>query len=136
MSPLFLQKFRDILPNLLGENWQEEDGIPTEELDADLELLIPQALREFYLALGNTELMEAHYYFWDPDELEINDGYLLFIEDEEELFTWGVKADQVDLPDPLIWRRNNAKENWVSEEGTVSEFILDYFEWLLADEDD
>lgn len=134
MSHLFLQKFRDILPNYLGEAWQEEDGISAEELDAALEMPIPQALREFYLALGNSELMEAHHYYWDPDELEIEDGYLLFLEDEDELYTWGIKVNQVKIPDPLIWRRNNAKGTWVCEEGTVSEFILDYFDWLLSHE--
>lgn len=136
MSEMFLQKFRDVIPNLIGEPWQEEDGLTPAELAADLSLEIPVVLREFYLALGNSELMEAHHFFWDPDELEIEDGYLLFLEDEEELYTWGFRADQIDVPDPLIWRRSNAKGNWVCEEGTFSEFVFDYFDWVLNDDDE
>jgi len=136
VSEIFLQKFRDLLPTHLAERWQEEDGLSEAELSAELATDVPQALREFYLALGNSELMEAYYYFWDPDELEIEDGYLLFLEDEEELYTWGIKAEQIDVPDPLIWRRSNAKGNWVCEEGTFSEFVLDYFDWVFSGEED
>ncbi|WP_394939836.1 hypothetical protein [Psychromicrobium sp. YIM B11713] len=136
MSEIFLQKFRDLLPNYLSEPWQEEDGLSEAELNAELATDVPQALREFYLALGNSELMEAYHFFWDPDELEVEDGFLLFLEDEEELYTWGIKADQIDVPDPLIWRRSNAKGSWVCEEGTFSEFVLDYFDWVLSDDDE
>ncbi len=94
-------------------------------------------LREFLHALGGCEeLMEAHHYFWDPEELEMEDGYLLFLEDEDEEFTWGFRADQLDVPDPIVWRRNNAKGSWTSEEGTFSEFVFDMFDWAFSDEDD
>lgn len=131
-----MQKFRDLVPLYLHEPWDAEDGMSDEDLQEDLTVAVPHALREFYGALGNSELMEAYYYFWDPDELEVEDGYLLFLEDEDELYTWGIRADQVDIPDPLVWRRNNAKGNWVCEEGTFSEFTLDYFDWVFEEDDE
>jgi hypothetical protein len=139
MSEMFLNKFRDLVPRYLDEPWQESDGIAEQELDAILaehSLTVPLVLREFLQAVGSAEeLMEAYHYFWDPDELEIEDGHLLFLEDEDEAYTWGFRADQLDVPDPIVWRRNNAKGTWVSEEGTFSEFVFDLFEWVFEEDD-
>ncbi|MBD7995585.1 hypothetical protein H9639_09785 [Arthrobacter sp. Sa2CUA1] len=140
MSEMFLEKFRALVPKYLEDKWRPEDGIPAAELDEMLEehdFSIPLVLREFYLALGGCEdLMEAFHFFWDPDELEIEDGYLLFLEDEEEKFTWGFRADQLDVPDPIVWRRNNARGGWQSEEGTFSEYTFDMFEWVFEEDED
>lgn len=139
MTEMFLEKFRDLVPKYLEDAWHEEDGIPADELDEVLsehDLSIPLVLREFYLAVGGCDdLMEAYHFFWDPEELEIEDGFLMFLEDEDEAFTWGIREDQLDIPDPIVWRRNNAKGTWVSEEGTFSEFVFDLFEWVFEEED-
>ena len=68
-------------------------------------------LREFYLAVGGCEdIMEAYHYFWDPEELEVDDeGFLMFLEDEEEQFTWGFRIGDLSIPDPIVYRRNNAR---------------------------
>ncbi|UWX96600.1 hypothetical protein N2K95_13220 [Arthrobacter zhaoxinii] len=140
MSEIFLDRFRALVPKYLEDNWREEDGIPARELDSMLaahDFTIPLVLREFYLAVGGCEdLMEAFHFFWDPDELEIEDGYLLFLEDEDEKFVWGIRADQLDVPDPIVWRRNNARGDWQSEEGTLSEYVLDMFEWIFEEDED
>lgn len=140
MSDMFLDKFRDLVPKYLEDQWRAEDGIPAPELDgilAERELRIPLVLREFYLAIGGCDdLMEAYHFFWDPDELEIEDGYLLFLEDEDEKFVWGFRADQLDVPDPIVWRRNNARGTWKSEEGTFSEFVFDMFNWIFEEADE
>jgi hypothetical protein len=139
MTEMFLEKFRALVPKYLEDTWHEEDGIPADELDEVLsehDLSIPLVLREFYLAVGGCDdLMEAYHFFWDPEELEIEDGFLMFLEDEDEAFTWGIREDQLDIPDPIVWRRNNAKGTWVSEEGTFSEFVFDLFEWVFEEED-
>lgn len=139
MSTMFLEKFRALVPKYLDDEWQPEDGLATEELDDMLDehdFDIPLVLLEFYTAVGGCQdLMEAYHYFWDPDELEIEDGYLLFLEDEDEQYVWGIRQDQLDVPDPIVWRRNNARETWQSEEGTFSEFVFDHFEWVFEDEE-
>lgn len=139
MSEMFVEKFRALVPQYLEGNWEPSDGIDWKDLDAiftELGITVPQALREFLHALGNCEeLMEAHYYFWDPEELEVQDDYLLFLEDEDEAYTWGIRADQLDVPDPIVWRHNNATGEWVNEEGTFSEFVFDMLDWVFNDED-
>lgn len=139
MTDMFLEKFRNLVPRYLEDEWQPVDGIPADELDELLEdhdFEIPLVLREFYLAVGGCEeLMEAYHYFWDPEELEMEDGYLLFLEDEDEQYTWGVRGDQLTVPDPIVWRRHNARGEWKSEEGTFSEYVFDMFEWVFEEED-
>ena len=44
--------------------------------------------------------------------------------------------DQLNVPDPIIWRRNNARGTWKSEEGTFSEYVLDMFEWVFEEDTD
>ena len=56
------------------------------------------------------------------------------MEDVDEKFVWGIKADQLTVPDPIVWRRNNARGSWKNEEGTFSEFMLDMFDWVFDDE--
>ena len=55
MTDMFLEKFRALVPKYLEDEWQEEDGLPAEELDAALaehQFQVPLVLREFYLARG------------------------------------------------------------------------------------
>lgn len=140
LTELFLDKFRALVPAYFDDQWSAEDGLSKEELQ-DLmdgqDFDLPLALRDFYLAVGAVEdIMEAYHFFWDPDELTIEDGHLLFLEDEEEKYTWGIRVDQLDVPDPIIWRRNNARGTWKSEEGTFSEYVLDMFEWVFEEDTD
>ena len=137
MADMFLEKFRSLVPKYLEDQWNEADGLTTDELNEGLsqsKVSIPFVLEEFYLALGNNEdFMEAYHYFFDPEELEIEDGHLLFLEDEEEKFVWGFKESHLEVPDPIVYRRNNAKGTWSSEEGTFSEFTLDMFAWVFEE---
>lgn len=135
MAEMFVEKFRSLVPQYLDDAWVPEDGLAEDDLDDALDdagVEIPQALREFYLALGGCEdLMEAYYFVWDPEELEIEDGYLLFMEDEDEQYVWGIREDHLDIPDPIVHRRHNVRGTWKSEEGTFSEYMLDMFSWVF-----
>ncbi len=141
MTDMFLEKFRALVPKYLEDEWQEEDGLTPDELDdalSDHSFTIPLVLREFYLAIGGCEdLMEAYHYFWDPRNSR-----------------WTTKASSCSLRTrtnsspgasapptsasrtPIVWRRNNARGQWKSEEGTFSEFVFDMFEWAFNDDED
>lgn len=137
MADMFLEKFRSLVPKYLDDAWNQADGLSGDELSEALEqsrVQIPLVLEEFYRSLGNCEdFMEAYHYFFDPEELEVEDDYLLFLEDEEEKFVWGFKVSQLDVPDPIVYRRNNSRGSWSSEEGTFSEFTLDMFSWVFEE---
>lgn len=146
-APVYLPGFQKLVPALLGEDWAQDDGLSPAEVDRLLgespaseqlgeDLVLPTALREFYLALGNCgDLLETAHFFWDPDDLEVRDGFLMFLEDAEETVVWGLPVDNLPLPDPLVWRRSTGAEEedgeWTDEGGTFSEFVTDLLAWTL-----
>ncbi|GAA1181950.1 MULTISPECIES: hypothetical protein [Nesterenkonia] len=142
MAEMLVEKFKDLVPKYLDEKWTPEEGYSAADLAAALReaelpegVELPLVLEEFYRALGRCEeLMEAYHFFFDPDELEVEDGHLLFLEDEDERWVWGIPLDILDVPDPLIRRRSNAQHHWNDEDATVSEFILDLLEFSFEED--
>lgn len=151
-APVYLPAFQRLVPDLLGDAWAEDDGLAPADVDARLAqspaaeqlgagLTIPAALREFYLALGNCgDLMETDHYVWDPEDLEVRDGFLMFLEDADETVVWGLPVDNLALPDPLVWRRSAGADapegQWQDEGGTFSEFLTDLLAWTFEDPED
>lgn len=103
--------------------------------------IAPLALQEFYLALGVSEMMETNHFFFDPDELEIRDDMVMFVEDSDETLVWGIPLDQVALPDPMVYRRSVGADEpdgvgvWDVSDATVSELIADILTWNYSEED-
>lgn len=127
-------------------NAQVEVSVAADQLayrgaSATLQSIAPLALQEFYLALGVSEMMETNHFFFDPDELEIRDDMVMFVEDADETLAWGIPLGQVSLPDPIVYRRSVSAEEpdkigtWESSEATVSELIADILTWNYSEED-
>ncbi|MDO5493282.1 MAG: hypothetical protein Q4F53_06675 [Nesterenkonia sp.] len=142
MAEMFLEKFQQLVTTHLDDHWSPEDGLTREELDARLTASplpdgfeLPLVLDEFHRALGRCEeILEAHHFFFDADELEIEDGHLIFLEDEEETWVWGVPVEDLDVPDPLIRRRSTADGRWTPEDATVSEFVFDLLDFSFEED--
>ncbi|RJN31637.1 hypothetical protein [Nesterenkonia natronophila] len=142
MAEMFLDKFKALVPRYLDDEWTPGEGYSRSELKelvADSELpertRLPLILEELYLALGKCEeILEAYHFIFDPDELVTEDGYLLFLEDEEERWVWGVETSDLNIPDPMIHRRNNDKYEWTPEGATVSEFLFDLLEFSFEED--
>ncbi|WP_150461864.1 hypothetical protein [Nesterenkonia ebinurensis] len=161
MAEMFLEKFKALVPKYLDDQWTPQEGYTRDELAellADSELpdrtRLPLVLEELYLALGRCEeILEAYHFIFDPDELVIEEGYLLFLEDEEERWVWGVQTADLKVPDPIIHRQerglgssedakrssrkspnDNDKHQWTPEGATVSEFLFDLLEFSFDEE--
>ncbi|MDO5634962.1 MAG: hypothetical protein Q4G34_08865 [Micrococcus sp.] len=150
VSPVYLPQFQQLVPQLLDEPWAHDDGLTDADIDARLadspaaqqlgeRMVLPTALREFYQALGNCgDLLETEHYVWDPDDLEVRDDFLMFLEDAEETVVWGLPVANLALPDPLVWRRSTGAEaeqgEWSDEGGTLSEFLIDLLSWTFEEE--
>jgi hypothetical protein len=134
----YFETFRRLVPRYLERPWEPADGIPSAVLDdllAGHEFAVPLALREFYRAVGGCdELMEAENFFWDPDELEIDGDFLLFLDEENEAVNWGFQASALDEVDPIVWRRVNGETaEWSTEEAHFTLFVDDMFDWVFDD---
>ena len=142
MAEMFLDRFKALVPRYLDDEWTSAEGYSRSELAellADSELpdrtKLPLILEELYLALGQCEeILEAYHFIFDPDELVTEEGYLLFLEDEEERWVWGVETADLNIPDPMIHRRNNDRHEWTAEGATVSEFLFDLLEFSFEED--
>lgn len=142
MAEMFLDRFKALVPRYLDDEWTPAEGYSRSELAellADSELpdrtKLPLILEELYLALGQCEeILEAYHFIFDPDELVTEEGYLLFLEDDEERWVWGVETADLNIPDPMIHRRNNDRHEWTAEGATVSEFLFDLLEFSFEED--
>lgn len=139
MAESYFESFTRLVPRYLQRPWQLADGIQGAVLDrllAGHEFRVPGALREFYRAVGGCDdLMEAQNYFWDPDELEIDGDYLLFLDEENERVNWGFQSSALDQIDPIVWRRvNEDPALWSNEEAHFTLFVDDMFDWVFGDD--
>jgi len=158
-SKVFYPAYQGMVSKLLDRPWSPDDGMdPTvldeqvqsciaaeqlqdRGLDASVDAIAPLALQEFYLALGVSEMMETNHFFFDPDELEIRDDMVMFVEDADESTVWGVPIDQTSLPDPIVFRRTVGADEpdhagtWETTEATVSELITDMLTWNYSEDD-
>lgn len=158
-TPVFYPAYQGLVSKLLNRPWSSSDGMDPAELQEHVQQsvaaqqlkgvgteptvahLAPLSLQEFYLALGVSEMMETNHFFFDPDELEIRDNMVMFIEDAHESTAWGVPLDQVSLPDPIVYRRTVGADEpdgagqWKPIDSTVSEFITDILTWNYSEDD-
>lgn len=149
---VFTPAYQKLVPDLLEVDWTPDEGISVQEFSEQLadspaaeemvrshrQLEVPVALRQFYLALGNCdEILETDHFFFAPDEFDLRDEHLMFLEDADESTVWGVAVDQLSLPDPLVSQRSTGADaqhgQWRQLGGTVSEIILDLFAWMTED---
>jgi len=158
-APVFYPSYQGLVSKLLDRSWQATDGMDPAQLHELVQAsvaaqqlrdlgnepttahLVPLSLQEFYLALGVSEMMETNHFFFDPDELEIRDNMVMFVEDAIESTVWAVPLDQVSLPDPMIYRRTVGADEpdgagtWETTNSTVSEFITDILTWNYTEDD-
>lgn len=156
---VFYPAYQSLVSKLLERPWTPDDGMTSAELEpqlttsvaadqlhqeghaATVQEIAPLALQEFYLALGISELMETNHFFFDPDELELRDNMIMFVEDAHEATVWGVPRDQVTLPDPIVYRRTVGADepddagSWETTHSTVSELITDILTWNYTEEE-
>jgi hypothetical protein len=71
------------------------DTAPTAPLPKN----IPAVLRTFFNDVGDERLLSGFHRFLVGDELQRVNGYLLFLEENQGVVLWGVRADGSDDPD-------------------------------------
>ncbi|WP_073231827.1 SMI1/KNR4 family protein [Pedobacter caeni] len=99
------------------------------ELEARLHVQLPEKLKNYYLTLGKEENLNYVYNrLLEPDE-EFgfsDDRYLVFYEENQVVAYWGIKEEDLKLPDPPVWGNYGTDEDpdWVMEAPTTEDFFL------------
>jgi hypothetical protein len=91
-------------------------------------------MRSFYRILGNTPTVcEAHNVILDPKALEFDADYLIFMEENQSVVSWGVRRVDLAIADPPTWQRNNTEPlEWFPEDKSFTELLMSMFEWYTA----
>jgi hypothetical protein len=129
-----LERYRDILRRVLERDLLEGDGTSEEVLaqaESRLGFCLPVALREYFLIAGNADdANRMHNVLFRPDELLVEDGYLVFMEENQAVVHWGIPVEHLHEPDPNVWQRVNGPEpEWYSEELPFSSFMIENLAW-------
>ena len=128
-----LNTCKSFVSKYLSRPWAIEDGVPKASVDSaatNLGILIPGALRDFYISVGAVEdLCSVHNHILRPEALGMEEGYLVFADENQSVVSWGISKADLRRSDPQIWQRNNNSEEWYAEEKSLLQFLTSMFDW-------
>src|SRR5207249_5900605 len=104
----------DIAPRYLGRGFTAEEGVPPAAVDdaqRRLGVRIPASLAYYYQRAGGCTVLNAlHHRLYAPSELLIDGGYLVFMDENQTVVSWGFRTTDCgedEAPAPgrrLRWR--------------------------------
>jgi hypothetical protein len=118
--------YKTIVENL-GYELTGTSGIPEHDIaawEARSGERLPEPLREYLLEVGNMAFHRAYNRLYPLDELEIEDGKLIFMEENQNVVQWAI--DLVDISeDPLVFQRASDEDDelWYPEEEGCRDFL-------------
>ena len=114
---------------MLGHELQPADGLSEgdiERRESALGVRLPDALRLYLRIAGRLDkLNRSHNQLCTLEELEIRDGYLIFMVENQAVVSWGVRAADLSQRDPEVWQALNEEPvEWFSEGMPLSYFLV------------
>ena len=141
----FVHFYNDMAELILERELTPQDGMDINRIEAaeqKLALRLPQALREYYRVAGNLDELNANYnQLYSPEQLKIEDGYLIFMEENQVVVFWAVPTSHLSEEDPIVWQRVREKPGeWCVAVGAdkcpdpmpISQFLLRMFLWTFG----
>ena len=118
----------------IGRALQDADAIPEDSLVAaerQLGYRIPTCLRTLYEVAGNcAELVSVHNHLLKPQELTLDGDWLVFMNENQGVVSWGFRAQDLSESNPIVWQRNNTPPvEWYSEDKDFVGFLNAMLEW-------
>ena len=92
---------------------------------------MPAALNDYYRVAGELAINTEHNVLYAPEQLRIENGKLVFMEENQRVVFWGLDLKELKKPDPQVFQANNeAPLKWVPEGKTFSKFLIGMWRWL------
>src|SRR4051794_10185663 len=106
----YLRDYQKVYSDL-GRELTPGDACPESEVaaaEARLGLRVPKALRDYYLVAGREDgFNQAHDRFFPPGEWFVDQGHLVFKEENQSAVYWGVAATPEPPDDPSVFQGVN-----------------------------
>lgn len=113
---------------LLGRDLVKEDGIREQIIrmtEERLGIRLPKALREFYALVGNLEMFFSSFQFFiDLDELEIRNGKMVFLVENQGVCYWALSQDD-------DWQRVYVRIDALDESEWYKDLRIDDFMYVI-----
>jgi hypothetical protein len=111
------------------ESWKDDFCIPENIItSAEMEMGIqfPKVLRQFYASWGNYDtLTSAQDIIFHPKECYIKSNYLIFAVENQAVFYWGIKLDDIQKDNPPVFyiERDDALARWLFSHPSTADFL-------------
>jgi hypothetical protein len=133
LSQKRLLAYRSGLLRIFGRPLSPRDATPEARLrraEKRLGFSLPAALRDYLRLAGQAKENREHNWLLSPEALVVEDGYLVFMEENQSVVDWGIPRALARKADPTVWQRvNGDAPKWYSEKMCFSEFILANLAW-------
>lgn len=128
-SPNFQLYYKTNFREIFGFDIEPTDGIGQAAVDERLiecGIDIPDALRDYYAVAGYLWINSARNRLRPIEELEWYEDWLVFMDDEQGLISWGIHKDDLNTPDPFVWQGVlEERIAWLKANITVSQFLVE-----------
>jgi hypothetical protein len=105
------------------------DGLGDESVQARLAqrgLQIPAALSDYYSLVGYHWINKQQNRLRPIEELDWYEDWLVFMDDDQGLVSWGIQREDLCKPDPVVWQGVLGEEiDWFQENLTLSKFFVE-----------
>ena len=124
-QPFYITNFQEIF----GAEPHPADGLGDEAVQQRLDqrrLRIPAALSDYYSLLGYNRITAQQKRLRTIEELDWHENWLVFMDDDLGIVSWGIHRRDLDDLDPVVWQGVHGEEmDWAPETCTVSQFLVE-----------
>ncbi len=123
----YVNYYRNELKAITGKFPDAGDAIPPDVFDRECPLpQLPAAMRAYYLAAGKHRLNTVFNPLYPPAELELRDGFLFFMDENQLVCRWALQETDLTQDDPEVFQmqeNENGKVTAYSEKMPFSSFM-------------
>ena len=126
---MFQELYQSQFIEMLGSGPEAADGLGEEAVEAKLSqrgLHVPTALFDYYAVAGFHWINTKQNHLRPIDELDWYEDWLVFMDDEQGIVSWGIHRQDLSSPDPVVWQGVLGEEiDWFQENSTLSRFLME-----------
>lgn len=101
-----------------------------EEAEKRLCVHLPAILCQYYLLVGrHPQVSEGMNHILPPDALWMSSGGLVFEEEHQHYYFYGILTDDLNIDDPPVMQGNRGESKWYLESRRLSDHLLSMVCW-------
>ena len=132
---MFQEFYKAHFREIFGCEPDSTDGLGDEAVQQRLDqrnLRIPAALSDYYSLLGYNRITAQQKRLRTIEELDWHENWLVFMDDDLGIVSWGIHKCDLDSLDPVVWQGVHGEEmDWAPETSTVSQFLVEMWREIM-----